>query len=53
MNASTGIVLALVIAAFVAVVVKWIRDKRQGKSSCSCGCGGCALKDSCHAPKEK
>lgn len=51
-NIGSIIVLLAVVAIVTLVLVKMIRDKRRGKSSCSCGCGGCAMKDTCHA-KEK
>ncbi|MDR0858886.1 MAG: FeoB-associated Cys-rich membrane protein [Oscillospiraceae bacterium] len=37
------IVISLVLLAVVAgIVVKLVRDKRQGKRlGCDCGCGGC------------
>lgn len=38
---------------FVIIVVREIVNKKKGKSSCSCGCGGCAFKDSCHSRAEK
>lgn len=51
-NIGSIIVLLAVVAIVTLVIVKIVRDKRRGKSSCSCGCGGCAMKDTCHA-KEK
>ncbi|MBQ8648552.1 MAG: FeoB-associated Cys-rich membrane protein [Clostridia bacterium] len=48
MNWPTIIVTAIVAAVFLAIVIKGIRDKKKGKSSCSCGCSGCAFKDSCN-----
>lgn len=51
-NIGSIIVLLAVVAIVTLVIAKMIRDKRRGKSSCSCGCGGCAMKDTCHA-KEK
>ena len=47
MNWQTILVLIVVAAIFLAVVIKGIVDKKKGKSSCSCGCEGCAVKDSC------
>ena len=47
-NAGTIVVGLLVLALVAALVWKQVRDKKQGKSSCSCGCGGCALRDKCH-----
>ena len=47
----TIIIASVIGAIFVAVVVKEIIDKKKGKHSCSCGCGGCAFKDSCHSKK--
>ncbi|MBR5273428.1 MAG: FeoB-associated Cys-rich membrane protein [Clostridia bacterium] len=47
-----SIIILLIVAVIVgAVVFKMIRDKRKGKSSCSCGCGGCPMSDSCHGKK--
>ncbi len=51
MNIPTFIVLAIVVAVFVGIIAKSIIDKKKGKSSCSCGCSGCAMKDSCHSAK--
>ncbi len=52
MNLPTIIVLGVVAAVFIAVVINEIRKKRQGKSSCSCGCSGCAFKNRCHTNKK-
>ena len=52
-NCVSLVVLAVVAAVVALIVIKMIRDKKQGKSSCSCGCGGCAMKDSCHAKKQR
>ena len=50
-NAGTIVVLAILIAVLTAIVVKFIRDKKNGKGLCSCGCSGCASRDICHAQK--
>lgn len=44
----TIIVSSVIALLVVAIIVKAIINKKKGKSSCSCGCSGCALKDSCH-----
>lgn len=41
-NWGTLLVGLLVLAAVVGIISKMVRDKKQGKSSCSCGCGGCS-----------
>ena len=51
-NLPTILVSAVVLAAVVAVVVKMVRDKRKGKSSCSCGCSGCPGAAICHSHKK-
>ena len=45
-------VAAVVAGILVALAVKLIRDKKNGKSGCACGCGGCAMRDQCHASKK-
>lgn len=42
------IVLTLAVALLVIfVIVKMIRDKKAGKSSCGCNCSGCAMAGKC------
>ena len=49
MNLPTLIVLLIVIALFVGIIFKMIRDKKNGASSCSCGCSGCPNSSYCHS----
>lgn len=48
---ATIIISFLIGISVIAIIIKEIRDKIKGKSSCSCGCSGCVLKDSCHSKK--
>lgn len=50
-NIATVIVFLVLVAIVGLVVFKMIRDKKKGKTTCSCGCGGCPMKDSCHSNK--
>lgn len=52
MTMGTFITGALLIIAVILVVRKLIKDRKEGKNTCSCGCSGCAFKDTCHK-KEK
>ena len=47
-NLPTILVALVVLAVCTLIVVKMIRDKKKGKSSCGCGCEGCAHKGDCH-----
>ena len=47
-NWGTLLVAAVVVAILGVVVWRMVANKRAGKSSCGCGCGGCAMKDQCH-----
>lgn len=47
-NLSTIIIGLIVLAVVVSLVVKLIRDKKKGKSSCGCGCEHCATSEVCH-----
>lgn len=49
MNAPTIIVAAIVAVVFIAIIIKSVADKKKGKSSCACGCSGCAMSDVCHS----
>ncbi len=47
-NLGTIAVLIIVLAMVAALVYKLIKDKRAGKSSCSCGCSDCPMSGKCH-----
>jgi cell division protein FtsW (lipid II flippase) len=43
------IIVCLVLIAIVALVVRsMIRKKKNGCTSCSCGCSGCAAQSKCN-----
>ena len=46
------IVIAVIAAILALIVVRSVINKKKGKRSCSCGCGGCAFKESCHSKKQ-
>ncbi|MBR2715488.1 MAG: FeoB-associated Cys-rich membrane protein [Ruminococcus sp.] len=48
-NIATIIVLLIVILVVGLVVFKMVKDKKAGKKSCNCGCGGCPMRDKCHS----
>ncbi len=53
-SANWGTILVLCIVAAVIGLAVWslVRDKRRGKSTCSCGgCDGCPMSGQCHHPK--
>lgn len=51
-NIATVIICAVLIAIVAAIIVKMIKDKKQGKSSCGCGCADCPMGGSCHSKKQ-
>lgn len=46
-NGSTILVLLLLLTAVVLVIVKLLRDRKAGRSTCGCGCSGCPMSGSC------
>ena len=43
------IIISLVLAAIVAgIIVKMVKNKKAGKSSCGCGCANCPMSAECH-----
>ncbi len=52
-NLSTIIIGILLLAVVVLIVKKMRNDKKNGKSSCGCGCGGCASAGICHPENHK
>lgn len=51
MDWPTVIVASVIGVIVVAIIIKGIINRKKGKSSCGCGCSGCAMKDSCHSNK--
>lgn len=52
MNPGTLAVSAVLVIIVGLIIYKMIKDKKSGKSSCSCGgsCSGCGMAGSCHKP---
>lgn len=50
-NMATIIISAVLLIMVAAVIAGMIRSKRKGKSSCGCGCSGCAMNGACHPAK--
>jgi len=50
MNPGTLAVLTVLVIIVGLIIYKMIKDKKSGKSSCSCGgsCSGCGMAGSCH-----
>ncbi len=47
------IVVLLIVAAVIALAARSIiRQKKQGKSSCGCGCASCPMSGACHREDE-
>ena len=42
-----GIIVIIVAAAISGVVWKKVKDHKEGKSGCGCGCRGCVSKGTC------
>ncbi len=47
-NLATIVVAAILLAIVVLIIVKMVRDRRNGKNSCGCGCESCPSRGVCH-----
>ena len=49
-NLSTIIIGLIILGAVVGIVIKMIKDKKNGKTACNCGCGceSCPSAGICH-----
>ncbi len=50
-NFATIIICAVLIAVVAAIIVRMVKNKKKGKSSCGCGCADCPAGGSCHSKK--
>ena len=48
-NLATILISLVLIVICALIVLKMYRNKKQGKTSCGCGCSACAMKDMCHS----
>ncbi|MCR5846952.1 MAG: FeoB-associated Cys-rich membrane protein [Lachnospiraceae bacterium] len=43
------IVISVVLLVIVSlIIVKLVKDRKNGRSSCGCGCEGCSMNGSCN-----
>ncbi len=47
----TYIVAGIILAVVILIIVKLVKDKKQGKTSCGCGCSNCPGSSICHKAK--
>lgn len=50
-NLSTIIISLIIVAIVACIVFKMIKDKKNGKNSCGCGCENCPSAGMCHKSK--
>lgn len=50
-NLATIVITAMLLAVLTGIVVCLVRNKKQGKTTCGCGCESCALHGRCHPKK--
>ena len=52
-NLSTILVGLALLCLLGLIVWRMIVRRRRGETSCGCGCEHCAMRGTCHAPKNK
>ena len=52
-NLGTIVISAILVLIVALIIVKMVRDKKKGKSTCGCGCSNCAMRGSCHPDPKK
>lgn len=52
-NLATILICVFLVIVVGLIVLSMAKDKKSGKSSCGCGCSGCAMKEQCHKNKTK
>jgi len=51
-NLGTIIVTLIVLVIVSLIIIKMIKDKKHGKSSCGCDCKNCPNSPYCHSSKK-
>ena len=52
-NIATIVVGTVLVAMVLLIIFQMKKDKKQGKSSCGCKCGGCPNAQLCHGASVK
>ncbi len=52
-NLGTIVISAVLLAIVVLIVLRLMKNKKAGKSSCGCNCAHCALHGTCHKAAKK
>ena len=47
-NWGTILISLILLGAVAGIAWRMIRNKKQGRTSCGCGCSGCAMDGACH-----
>ena len=47
-NIGTIIVGLIIAAVVVLIIVNRVKKKKNGESTCGCGCADCPMKNKCH-----
>jgi len=45
----TILICAALVAVVASILRSMIKNARNGKTSCGCGCAGCPINGSCHS----
>lgn len=53
MNLGTFITALILFSVIAFILVRMIKNKKNGKSSCGCGCENCPSSCNCHTDKGK
>ena len=51
-NLANIVICLVLILSVTLAVVKLVKDKRAGRSSCGCGCSGCSTNGACSGRKQ-
>lgn len=46
-NLATVVICAILVLIVAGILVRMVKNKRKGRSSCGCGCADCAMQKSC------
>jgi hypothetical protein len=52
-NLATIVVGLILLAIVIAIVYSMVKNKKNGKSNCGCGCEHCASSAVCHGTKKR
>lgn len=50
-NLATIVICVILVLMVAAILIRMVRNRKKGISSCGCGCANCPMSGACHSKR--